>query len=773
VAVTGRAHADTPRDGQDSGRIGRRTTAIASLFLLALFAVQQVWAQGQSEALMTRWGAEVDPAAVLPEYPRPQLVREAWLNLNGAWDYALTQPDAGAPQGYEGQILVPFPLESQLSGVAKELNGRRLWYRRSFELPPSWEGQRILLHFGAVDWDATVWLNEHEVGRHRGGYDPFTFDITEALIAGSQELVVAVIDPSDAGTQPRGKQVREPEGIWYTPSSGIWQTVWLEPVPAWSIAELRLSSDLEANTVRAEVGVRGAPPNGGGTVTAQLLAEGRPIASASGALDEALELTVAAPRLWSPNDPFLYDLILRLEREDEVIDEVVSYHGMREIAIGPGSDGHLRLHLNGEPLFQYGLLDQGFWPDGLYTAPSDEALRYDLEVTKRLGFNTVRKHVKIEPARWYYWADRLGLLVWQDMPSGDAFVGNGGGEIARDPASADQFERELKRMVNSLGNHPSIVMWVIFNEGWGQYDSERLTAWLRGHDPSRLVNAASGWNDLGAGDVFDIHRYPGPGAPDADGERASVLGEFGGLGLAQPGHLWQEDENWGYVGLPTVQALDERYRTLLAELRELIVRRGLTAAIYTQTTDVESEVNGLMTYDREIIKLEPVALAFANRIVFRPLPRVEALVPTAETAEHPWRFTTDDPGDSWTDPDFDDTGWHMGPGGFGQIDSPGALVGTEWVERDIWLRTTFELDTLPQNPYLRLHHDEDIEVYVNSLLLRKLPFYTLAYVDVTIEPDSVDAFRLGTNTLAVHCRRSGFGQYCDAALFDSSEPLVR
>jgi hypothetical protein len=755
------------------GRAANLRDLLALLVLAATLTPTPAWAQPSDAPLTTRWGAELDLAAVLPEYPRPQLVRDAWLNLNGPWDYALTDPDAEEPSDYLGEILVPFPLESQLSGVTVALGDRRLWYRRTIELPPAWSGQRILLHFGAVDWDATFWVNGREIGRHRGGYDPFWFDITDALAEGVQELVVAVLDPSDAGPQPRGKQVREPGGIWYTASSGIWQTVWLEPVPEWSIAGLRPTSDLSAGAVRLEVETRGAPTEGAGRVVAELLADGQIVAETAAAPDTPLTLTAPEPHPWSPDDPFLYDLVVRLELDGTVVDEVRSYHGLREISLGAGDDGALRLLLNGEPVFQYGLLDQGFWPDGLYTAPSDEALRYDLEVTRRLGFNLVRKHVKVEPARWYYWADRLGLLVWQDMPSGDAFVGNGGGEIERSPASALQFELELQRMVDALNHHPSVVMWVIFNEGWGQYDSGRLTEWLRDYDPTRLVNAASGWNDLGAGDVLDIHRYPGPGAPVADQARASVLGEFGGLGLGLPGHLWQEEDNWGYVGFGSALALGERYRELLAELRALIVREGLVAAVYTQTTDVETEVNGLMTYDRETIKLEPVALAFAHRLLYRPLPRIEALVPTAETAAHVWRYTTDDPGAAWTEPDFDDSGWREGPGGFGQPDSPGALVGTVWGERHIWLRTEFELDALPRNPYLRLHHDEDMEVYLNGQLIRKLPQFTLEYVDVALEPETMEAFRTGHNTLAVHCRRSGFGQYCDAALFDASEPLLR
>jgi beta-galactosidase/beta-glucuronidase len=388
--------------------------------------------------LSTRWAAEVDPSrGVLPEYPRPQLVRDNWLNLNGLWDLAITPRTAVRPDTFAQKILVPFPVESALSGVMRNVTENdRLWYRRTFEIPAGWEEQRVLLHFGAVDFEAVVWLNGHELGQHRGGYDPFHFDITDALrTASPNELVVAVWDPTDAGTQPRGKQVRRPDrGIFYTAASGIWQTVWLEPVPVTRVRHLSIVPDIDTNRVRVRTEITGA--NANTRLELEAMANGRRVARATGTPGEELILSIRRPRLWSPEDPFLYDLTVRVRQGRETTDVVTSYFGMRKVGLGQDEQGITRLFLNNEPYFMVGFLDQGYWPDGIYTAPTDEALRYDIEVTRQLGFNLARKHVKIEPARWYYWADRLGLIVWQDMPSGDRFIGSNDPDLVRTPESA-------------------------------------------------------------------------------------------------------------------------------------------------------------------------------------------------------------------------------------------------------------------------------------------------------------------------------------------------
>jgi len=562
--------------------------------------------------IMTRWAAEVQPDLTLPEYPRPQMVREEWLNLNGLWDYAIRAKDAGRPEDWDGQILVPFAVESALSGVAKPVGSdQAIWYRRTVLMPKSWRGGRVLLHFGAVDWESTVWVNGREVGTHRGGYDPFTYDVTEALKRGAkQEIALRVLDPTDANNSPiaRGKQVMKPHGIFYTAVTGIWQTVWLEPVPDAYVVKVKTTPDIDRGTLTVEPEIAGRSE--GTQISVAVSREGEVVAEIEQAAGGPATLEIPRPSLWSPSNPALYDLRIVLKKDGRALDEVASYAGLRKIALGKDPRGVTRLFLNNEPLFEFGPLDQGWWPDGLYTAPADAALRFDVETIKALGMNMLRKHVKVEPDRLYYWCDKLGLLVWQDMPSA---------LYKREALSAEalaardaQFEGEWRAIMDALMSHPSIVMWVPFNEGWGQYDTERITAWTKRYDPTRLVNNASGWTDKGAGDVSDIHSYPGPAMPPLEENRASVLGEFGGLGLPLAGHLWQAEGNWGYRNFDDTGVFETRYAALIKSLYPL-VDRGLAAAVYTQTSDCEIEVNGLMTYDREVIKLDPARFSPLNR----------------------------------------------------------------------------------------------------------------------------------------------------------------
>jgi hypothetical protein len=574
--------------------------------------------------LSTRWTRDVSPDRSLPEYPRPQLTRKDWLNLNGLWEYAITPTNAAQPATWQGAILVPFPVESTLSGVMRQVGQtNQLWYRRTFEVPDAWSGRRLRLNFGAVDWRATVWVNGSAVGTHAGGYDAFSFDITEALESqGAQELVVCAWDPTDAGEQPRGKQVRKPEGIWYTPTTGIWQTVWLEPVAESHVQNIRIVPGVDTGSVTVSVAARTArdielrvEAFAGDTRIAESRESGT---GREATFTASVRLDIPNPRLWSPDDPYLYNLRITLSEDGRVVDDVLSYFGLRKIAVAKDAMGINRLFLNNRPVFQLGLLDQGFWPDGLYTSPTDEALRYDIEVTRRLGFNLARKHVKVEPDRWYYWCDRLGLLVWQDMPSGDRYIGREDPDIQRSATSAAQFEKELQRLVAGLFNHPCIVMWVPYNEGWGQWDTGRITELIRGWDPTRLINSASGWTDRGTGDVHDVHVYPGPAAPPIEERRAGVLGEFGGLGLPIAGHTWQAEKNWGYRSFTRREDLTEAYLKLMDSLHPLTGDAGLAAAIYTQTTDVEIEVNGLMTYDRAVVKMDEAAIATANRRLYSP-----------------------------------------------------------------------------------------------------------------------------------------------------------
>jgi len=704
-------------------------------------------------SLMTRWAAEVTPANAHPEYPRPQLVRERWLSLNGLWDYVITPALVVTPRVYAGSILVPFPLESALSGVKGRLDEKStLWYRRRFQIPAEWGKSRLRLHFGAVDWEARVLVNGLEMGRHRGGYDAFSFDITDSLRrTNEEEIVVAVQDPTE-GDQPRGKQSRKPENIFYTPTSGIWQSVWLEPVSEICVDDLRLVPDLPGRQLRlrADVGNVSAALS----VEAIASAEGKEVGRITGSANEELRLPIASPHAWSPADPFLYDLVVVLRSGDRELDRIASYFGLRQVTLQKDTQGRTCIALNNRLLFQVGALDQGFWPDGIYTAPTDAALRYDIEFLKQAGFNLARKHVKVEPDRWYYWCDKLGLLVWQDMPSGKNTTGEG----------RRQFEAELQRMVEGRRNHPSIITWVLFNEGWGQYDTERLARWVKLLDDSRLVDNASGWTDKRVGDVLDAHSYPSPRSPAAEPDRALVLGEFGGLGLVVKGHLWSPTGHWGYQLLTNPPALNTRFMSLLSGVRKLRDSAGLSAAVYTQTTDVETECNGLLTYDRAVSKLEVASLrsAASGPLYNQPM---QVLVTNALAGLATWKYTFSAPLPEWFKPGFDDSSWSQGIGGFGTEGTPGAIVHTVWDVDDIWLRREFVLATPPVgNLLFQLHHDEDVEIYLNGILAGAEPGFVSEYYELPIPPAAVATLQSGRNLMAVHCHQTSGGQFIDVGI---------
>lgn len=532
------------------------------------------------------------------------MVRDNWKNLNGLWDYSIQPLLQSQPQAWEGKILVPYPVESMLSGVSKKVGpAKKLWYKRKFTVPSTWKNQRLLLHFEGVDWEASVWVNGKELGRHQGGYDAFTYDVTDALKqSGEQEIIVSVWDPSNDGYQPAGKQYNNPRSIWYTSTTGIWQTVWLEPVPPISINDFKMIPDIGKQTLQVIVPHAATP---GYSIEAVVYDKGVKITSEKGRFNDTMHLRINNSKLWSPASPFLYDLTINLYRNDKKTDAVTSYFGMRDIRLGKDNEGITRLLLNNEPLFQYGLLDQGFWPDGLYTAPTDEALKYDIQVQKDLGFNMIRKHVKVEPKRWYYWCDKIGMLVWQDMPSGDKHIKKDEADIVRSAQSSYQFKTELKEMIDEHFNSPAIVAWVPFNEGWGQSETEDIVAMVKKLDNTRVVSATSGWADRKLGDMSDIHVYPGPEMPPLETGRAAVLGEFGGQALVVKDHLWQSDLSRapGHIRTSTTaEDLQRVYEELMVKLMAL-KKKGLSAAIYTQTTDVETEVNGIMTYDRKLIKM--------------------------------------------------------------------------------------------------------------------------------------------------------------------------
>nr|WP_295864626.1 sugar-binding domain-containing protein [uncultured Chitinophaga sp.] len=604
-----------------------------NLLLLALSLGLMSTAQAQQQnwkiagnKITSPWSEKVNPAAVLPEYPRPQLVRGNWKNLNGLWQYAVREKNAATPTSWDGKILVPFAIESGLSGVGRTVGkDSLLWYRTSITLPATMKGKKVLLHFGAVDWRTTVYVNGKEAGSHEGGFDPFSFDITPFLKKGAQEITISVWDPTDEGPQPRGKQVKKPNGIWYTPVTGIWQTVWVEGVADTYIAGTTQTPDIDRGELTVNADIPGRQPGDVVKVTAY---DGNTEVAAGNLEAQPLQLKITSPKLWSPESPFLYDLRFTITRKGKVIDDVKSYFAMRKSSIGKDNNGVQRMLLNNRFVFQFGPLDQGWWPDGLYTAPTDEALSYDIAQTKAMGFNMIRKHIKVEPARWYYYCDKLGMLVWQDMPSGD--LGNGwemrpgiidrATDKNRSAESEAYYRKEWNAIINTLYNFPSIIVWTPFNEAWGQFKTMDIAAWTMKKDPSRLVNTASGGNFYPIGPIIDLHNYPEPAMPDPaiyGDKRAIVLGEYGGLGLPVDGHVWQQKDNWGYQSFKNADELFKRYSAFTDRLEELI-KLGLSAAVYTQTTDVEVEINGLMTYDRRVQKVPAEKLKAASQKLYNP-----------------------------------------------------------------------------------------------------------------------------------------------------------
>lgn len=591
-------------------------------FLVFFLCFSSIAQTINTDPILTSWADQVDKNAPLQEYPRPQMEREQWTNLNGQWDFEIVKKGE-EPKSFTDKITVPYSIESYLSGVMQAVGAEKeLWYKREVSISNAERKRKVLLHFGAVDWESEIFVNGKSVGIHQGGYDPFFYDISTYLIKGpKQEIKVRVWDPTDDGPQPRGKQVNRPRGIWYTPVTGIWQTVWMEFVPENHLASLRITPDWDNGLFSVETKTKGQNTSLQWQIKA--LDGGQEVAQIKGNIGETLELKIPEPKSWSPENPHLYDFEVSLVRGNRTIDKVKSYGALRKISSAKDEHGMLRMELNGEAVFHFGPLDQGWWPDGLYTAPTDEALLFDIEKTKEMGFNMIRKHVKVEPARWYYHCDRLGMLVWQDMPSGD--MGNvweskpgiyrKGMDKDRTTESESIFKKEWKAIMDAFYNHPSIVVWVPFNEAWGQFKTKEITEWTVSHDPTRLVNSASGGNfefeeTTLVGDIFDVHNYPDPVMPDPDlfgGKNILVLGEFGGLGLPVDGHTWQEKDNWGYQSFKTEAELLDRYKILMEDLKVLIPK-GLAAAVYTQTTDVEVETNGLMTYDRRVVKFPIEAL---------------------------------------------------------------------------------------------------------------------------------------------------------------------
>jgi len=621
---------------------------------------------------------------------------------------------------------------------------------------------RILLHFGAVDWQAIVYLNGERIGKHEGGYDPFSFDITDHLKEGYNELVVRVWDPTNEGYQPRGKQHLDPHGIWFTAVTGIWQSVWLEPVPQYYIKSIRLTPNVTTQTLTIQVN---AISHHTGIVYVVVKDREHICAKASNRHDRAIQLLIPNPKLWSPDSPFLYDVEITLANNHES-DTVKSYFGMRKVQIKKDDAGFARIFLNGEPLFQYGPLDQGYWPDGLYTAPTDEALKYDVQLMKQLGFNMARKHVKVEHARWYYWCDKLGLMVWQDMPSGGGFVKIQRPDLERSAESEANYRNEYRAMVNHLYNHPSIIAWVPFNEGWGQFKTNEVLEWAMRLDPTRLIDGPSGWQDRGVGHMLDMHRYPGPAMPPTVKGRAAVLGEFGSFGCLIEGHLQTAPIARRRTGRTRNELLND-YRELIEKLKPLIAK-GLSAAIYTQISDTEREFGGFVTYDRAVVKMPPMKVNEINQALYKKPPIINIILTSAEQDPETsvWKFTNKTDSDDWFQPDFDDSAWKTGKAPFAtQRWNP--FIQTAWQTDDIYLRRRFELNEIPSHHMvLNIRNDDSAEVYLNGQLLVELPEKKERYELVECNSTLRRLLRIGINTLAIHCRHTDDNQFIDAGILE-------
>jgi hypothetical protein len=735
--------------------------------------------------ISTPWAKDVSPERVWAEYPRPTLKRENWRNLNGLWSYSIGQKDAEVAGDWEGEILVPFAVEAALSGVGRELEpDQSLWYKRTFEAIKK-PGKRVLLHFEAVDYEATVWLNGSKLGSHVGGHTPFSFDITEALKEGENEVMVRVHDAT-SGFQLVGKQHLRPNSIWYTRVSGIWQTVWIEEVNERAISNLVFTSDIKSGKLGVEIALEGSVVEGE-RYRVEASYKGKLAGRVEGT--GKLSLQLSNPKLWSPDTPHLYDLKVELlDAQSKVIDAVTSYAALREVGKSRDKNGNLRFTLNGEPIFHWGPLDQGWWPDGLLTPPSVEAMVSDIDYLKAAGFNMIRKHIKVEPRLYYAHCDKVGMMVWQDQvcavyepnaPRSSITQWIGIGENPTEgvwPEEAhQQFVTEYKRMVDHLRHYPSIVVWTPFNEAWGQHRSLEVGRMAVDYDKTRAINVASGGNFWPVGDIADAHSYPDPSFPTSDkrfNDYVKVVGEFGGHGWPVKDHLWDSSKkNWGYGNLP--QSLDEwkeRYTRSIRVLQSL-KRQGVSGGVYTQTTDVEIEINGLLTYDR----VEKVPASW-----LRPLS--EALLATPDSASYTtilatsedqaqeWKFTTEKPTAGWEASDFDAGNWKIGRGGFGSQGTPHAKIGTEWTTPSIWLRREFNISSKPKGrPVLRIHHDEDATVFLNGVQIAKLTGFTTNYTILDLDERAAAALKAGRNVLAIEVKQTEGGQYIDAGILDETE----
>ena len=588
-----------------------------------MFSEKLKWCPAGNK-IKTKWGKNLDPKKVWQEYPRPQLERKQWLNLNGIWSYSITDINSQKPDNFDGEILVPFSIESSLSGVMKSLNEKQiLWYYKEFEIPDNWKDKNIIIHFNAVDWICELYINDNKIGEHSGGYSEFSFDITKNIKEGKNKILLRVFDPSDKGYQAVGKQTLNPNVIWYTSISGIWQTVWLEPVNEIYIKKLEINNDYNKKEIKINVKLNldvKLP------LEASLLFKDDELMKLKGFSNSEIVFNIPDKHFhpWSPNEPNIYSFNINIfDNNQKIIDSIVSFTTLRKVEQKKDKNGIYRIYLNNKPLFNMGTLDQGYWPDGLYTPPSEEAMIYDINKLKELGFNTIRKHIKIEPYRYYYYCDKIGMLVWQDMPSGDRqnnkweFLKlNAGDDVNRSEESKNNYYKEWSEIIDNLKFFQCIIVWIPFNEGWGQFDTEKVVEFTKKQDSTRLINAASGGNHRICGNFLDLHSYPHPAQYLKVDNLINILGEFGGLALDIKGHTWKED-NWGYKTCKSKEEVTEKYE----EYINLLINsfKSFSAAIYTQTTDVEIEINGLITYDRAEIKVIEQRIKAVNEKIINSL----------------------------------------------------------------------------------------------------------------------------------------------------------